>query len=73
MHKALHSKALAIPTCLQGWYQARFFEPIWDTLGAVGRVEKWPWSVLLLGVSRWSPFVKSIRVFSVVGLAVNSD
>ena len=26
-----------------------------------------------LGVSRWSPFLKSIRVFSVVGLAVNSD
>ena len=27
----------------------------------------------LLGVSRWSPFMKSIRVFSVVGLAVHSD
>ena len=27
----------------------------------------------ILGVSRWSPFLKSIRVFSVVGLAVNSD
>ena len=26
-----------------------------------------------LGVSRWGPFLKSIRVFSVVGLAVNSD
>ena len=25
-----------------------------------------------LGVSRWSPFLKSIRVFSVVGLAVNA-
>ena len=29
--------------------------------------------MILLGVSRWSPFLKSIRVFSVVGLAVNSD
>ena len=27
----------------------------------------------ILGVSRWSPFLKSIWVFSVVGLAVNSD
>ena len=26
-----------------------------------------------LGVARWSPFLKSIRVFSAVGLAVNSD
>ena len=25
------------------------------------------------GVSRWSPFLKSIRAFSVVGLTMNSD
>ena len=44
------------------------------TLGACyrGRNLKVCTKWLGLGVSRWGPFFKSIRVFSVVGLAVNS-
>ena len=46
-------------SCLQTYEQRRFWANKAETE--------------MLGVSRWSPFLKSIRVFSVVGLAVNSD
>ena len=49
-------------TLLRRFFEGGFSE---DFAGGSQRV--------LLGVSRWSPFLKSIRVFSVVGLAANSD